>query len=183
MATPSGNSIPSKTFTNMGNLVKLLPTGTVFMFEFLNPVLTNDGHCNVSNKYMSGALLVICAFMCCFSCFTDSYIDSDGMIHYGIATSKGLCPSSSVDTSSYKLRIGDFVHAFFSLGVFAVVALLDSNTTGCFYPSFEKTQKVLYMTLPTVIGTVSSFVFMFFPNKRHGIGYRTDEDHQEGKTA
>ncbi|XP_043811315.1 protein DMP2 [Manihot esculenta] len=170
----SKKSIQDKTFAGVGNLIKLLPTGTVFLFQFLNPVFTNNGHCHTVNKYLSGFLIGICGFSCAFSCFTDSYIGSDGITHYGIATVKGLWPSTnagSVDLSNYKLQFGDFVHALFSVIVFAVLSLLDSNTVECFYPSFESNEKVLLMVLPPVIGAISGTLFMLFPNKRHGIGY------------
>ncbi|KAJ4823656.1 Protein dmp2 [Turnera subulata] len=168
------SSIQDKTLNGLGNLIKLLPTGTVFVFQFLNPVLTNDGQCHTINKYLSGILIGLCGFSCCFSCFTDSYVDSDGVTHYGIATKKGLWPSSKTeDLSSYKLRFGDFVHAFFSLIVFAVLSLLDTNTVRCYYPSFETTEKTLLVVLPPVIGVISGGVFMLFPNNRHGIGYRS----------
>ncbi|KAL4296445.1 hypothetical protein GQ457_12G004740 [Hibiscus cannabinus] len=172
IASSSSTSLSDKTFTGLGNLIKLLPTGTVFVFQFLNPVLTNYGHCSPVNKVLTSILIALCGFSCAFSSFTDSYKDSDGMVHYGIATVNGLWPSSgSVDLSKYKLRIGDFVHAFFSVVVFAVLSLLDSNTVQCFYPSFESTEKVLLMALPPVIGAISGSVFMMFPNTRHGIGY------------
>ncbi|KAF8387962.1 hypothetical protein HHK36_026628 [Tetracentron sinense] len=185
-STKSGRSIQEsisdKTLTGVGNLIKLLPTGTVFLFQFLNPVLTNNGHCHTINKYLSGILLGVCGFSCCFSSFTDSYTGSDGMTHYGVATTKGLWPSpeaGSVRLSGYKLRIGDFVHAFFSLIVFITVALLDSNTVECFYPSFESNQKMLLMVLPPIVGAVSSSMFMTFPNKRHGIGYPPSQASEE----
>ncbi|OVA04411.1 Protein of unknown function DUF679 [Macleaya cordata] len=159
-------------FKGVGNLIKLLPTGTVFLFQFLNPVLTNNGHCHTINKYLTGALLGICGFSCCFSSFTDSYTGSDGVIHYGVATKNGLWPSSNSDNlSNYKLQVGDFVHAILTLLVFAVVVLLDPNTVECYYPSFESSQKMLLMVLPPVVGVISSSIFMLFPNKRHGIGY------------
>ncbi|GFZ21869.1 transmembrane protein, putative [Actinidia rufa] len=170
----SGESMGYKTLTGFGNLIKMLPTGTVFLYQFLNPVLTNNGKCHVTNKYMSGALIGLCGLSCCFSSFTDSYIGTDGMTHYGVATFKGIWPtkrSGSANTSSYKIRFGDFVHAMFSLIVFGVLSLLDSNTVDCFYPSFESNQKVLLMALPPAIGAVSSAVFVLFPNTRHGIGY------------
>ncbi|KAF2287771.1 hypothetical protein GH714_002653 [Hevea brasiliensis] len=169
----SKKSIQDKTFTGFGNLIKLLPTGTVFLFQFLNPVLTNYGHCSTINKYLSGILIGLCGFSCAFSSFTDSYVGSDGITHYGIVTVKGLWPSTnsgSVDLSRYKLQFSDFVHAFFSVIVFAVLCLLDSNTVDCFYHSFETNQKTLLMVLPPAIGAISGSVFMLFPNKRHGIG-------------
>ncbi|KAF6176557.1 hypothetical protein GIB67_034419 [Kingdonia uniflora] len=165
------HSFGDKAFTGVANLVKLLPTATVFLFQFLNPVLTHNGHCNTVNKYLTGVLLGVCSLSCFFSSFTDSYKGSDGVTHYGVATKNGLWPSpASDDVSSYRVRVGDFVHAFFSLLVFVVVVMLDPNTVSCYYPSFELTQKVLLMVLPPVVGAISSVVFVAFPNKRHGIG-------------
>ncbi|CAA2965224.1 protein DMP2-like [Olea europaea subsp. europaea] len=168
----SNQTMSQKTLTGIGNLIRLLPTGTVFMFQFLNPVLTNNGQCHTINKYLSGILVIVSAFSCCFASFTDSYEDTTGISHYGIATNKGLWPnSSSQDLSSYRLRFGDFVHAFFSLIAFSVVALLDRNTVECFHPSSESTQKALLMALPLVMGAVSGSIFVMFQNTRHGIGY------------
>ncbi|CAL0301202.1 unnamed protein product [Lupinus luteus] len=172
-------SMYSKTLSNIGNLIKLLPTGTVFLFQFLNPVLTNNGHCTTLNKYLSGAFLFFCGFNCAFSSFTDSYTGSDGQRHYGIVTTKGLYPSPAADgvnLSVYKLRVGDFAHAFLSVVVFAVLGLLDTDSVQCFYPEFETGQKLLLQVAPPVIGVVASTVFMVFPSNRHGIGYPTSAD-------
>ncbi|XVE82002.1 hypothetical protein DITRI_Ditri15bG0112100 [Diplodiscus trichospermus] len=177
-SSSSSSSVSDKTFTGFGNLIKLLPTGTVFIFQFLNPVLTNNGDCKPVNKVLTSILIALCGFSCAFSCFTDSYKGSDGLVHYGIATVSGLWPSSSsgsANLSSYKLRIGDFVHAFFSVIVFAALSLLDSNTVRCFYPSFEDTEKTLLVTLPPVIGAISGTIFMAFPSTRHGIGYPSSD--------
>ncbi|XP_043721908.1 protein DMP2-like [Telopea speciosissima] len=164
-----------KALKGMGSLLKLLPTGTVFLFRFLNPVFTDNGRCpHTINKYLTGILLVFCGFSCFFSTFTDSYTGSDGLVHYGIATINGFWPSPAsekVNLSSYKLRFRDFVHAFWTLIVFAVVSLLDTNTVNCYYPSFESAQKVLVMLLPPLVGFFASAVFFIFRNKRHGIGY------------
>ncbi|XP_028759929.1 protein DMP2-like [Neltuma alba] len=173
-SSSNSQTITAKTFTGLGNLIKLLPTGTVFLFQFLNPVVTDTGHCTTTNKIITGALFVACAFNCCFACFTDSYTGSDKQRHYAIVTSKGLWPapaSEKVDMAKYKLRVGDFAHALLGLVVFAVLALLDANTVHCFYPNFEKAQKILIQVLPPVIGVAAGAVFMLFPNTRHGIGY------------
>lgn len=172
----SSSSMSQKTFNSIGNLIRLLPTGTVFLYQFANPLLTNGGDCSSVNKILSGLLFGFCGVSCFLSSFTDSYTDGNGNIHYGFATFKGFFPnagsgSDDVDLSKYKIQIGDFVHAFLALIVFGVVSLLDANTVKCFYPSFESTQKVLLMALPPVIGTVAGTVFVVFPNKRHGIGY------------
>ncbi|KAI4373978.1 hypothetical protein MLD38_012032 [Melastoma candidum] len=168
-------TVKDKTLSGLANLIRLLPTGTVFLFQFLNPVLTNNGQCSSINKYLSATLVGFCGLSCFVSTFTDSFKGSDGVTHYGIATTTGLWPvpssSSSVNLSSYKIRAGDFVHAFLSLIVFATVSLLDPNTVDCFYPSFMLAQKVLLMVLPPVIGTISGTIFAVFPITRHGIGY------------
>ncbi|GLT42039.1 hypothetical protein SLA2020_160620 [Shorea laevis] len=182
----SSDSIPGKAFTGVGNIIKLLPTGTVFLFQFLSPVVTNNGHCHYVNKVLTSILLAVCGFSCAFSSFTDSFKGSDGMTHYGVVTKKGLWPapsSESVDLSSYRLRVGDFVHAFLSVAVFAVLALLDANTVDCFYPTFESKEKILLMALPPAVGAVSGTVFTLFPNKRHGIGYPYSRDDNDNSTT
>ncbi|KAL5541740.1 hypothetical protein UlMin_009450 [Ulmus minor] len=174
----TSNSVSDQTFTGVANLIKLLPTGTFFLFQFLNPLVTDNGHCSTLNKTLEALLLVLCAFACCFSSFTDSYTGSDGKTHYGIVTATGIWPSPSsdnVDLSKYKLWFGDFVHAFFSVIVFANLALLDSNTVRCLYPEFESAQKILLEALPPTLGLVSVTVFLIFPNNRHGIGYPTSD--------
>ncbi|KAF7837185.1 protein DMP2-like [Senna tora] len=178
----SSSSISSKTLSGLGSLIKLLPTGTVFLFQFLNPVVTDNGHCNASNKSLTAALLTICAFNCCFSCFTDSYTaaSDNNRRHYAIVTAQGLYPAPAsddkVNLNNYKLRLGDFVHAVLGLVVFAALGLLDSNTVRCFYPGFESTGKILLQVLPPVIGVAAGAVFMIFPNTRHGIGYPISTD-------
>ncbi|XP_010938910.2 protein DMP2-like [Elaeis guineensis] len=171
----SAQTIGDRAFKGVADLMKLLPSGTVFLFQFLNPLLTNAGHCHTVNKYLSGALLAICGFSCCFSSFSDSYIGSDGKVYHGLVTKDGLWSFSDPNASSkvlskYKLRYGDFVHAFLSLIVLAVIALLDGNIVSCFYPSFESEEKTLLMVLPTVVGGLASSAFMIFFNNRHGIG-------------
>ncbi|KAI5654174.1 hypothetical protein M9H77_31361 [Catharanthus roseus] len=164
----------NQALTSIGNLIKLLPTGTVFLYQFVVPILTNNGQCSLTNKILSGIFIGISGLSCFFSTFTDSYTDKEGQIHYVIATFKGFWPSSdsnSVDSSKYKLRIGDYFHAFLALVVFGVVVLFDGKTVECFYPSIQSHHKALLMALPPITGAVAGIVFAFFPNKRHGIGY------------
>ncbi|KAK7348178.1 hypothetical protein VNO80_22728 [Phaseolus coccineus] len=175
-------SVKNSTFSAAGSLVKLLPTGTFFLFQFVNPVVTNSGQCNTINKWLSSILLLLCGFSCAISSFTDSYTGNDNQRHYGFVTRKGLWPSpdpNSVDSSLKNLGVADFVHASLSLLVFAVLGLLDTNTVHCFYPGFESTQKSLLQVLPTVIGVFAGGVFMIFPNTRHGIGYHLSSDSNE----
>lgn len=76
-ASSTTEKVTSSSFQGVGNLIKLLPSGTVFVFEFLSPLLTNYGSCTTLDKYLTGALLVLCGFSCCFSTFTDSIEEND----------------------------------------------------------------------------------------------------------
>ncbi|KAJ0033891.1 hypothetical protein Pint_24983 [Pistacia integerrima] len=158
--------------TVFAKLVKPLPTGTIFTFLFLCPLLTNEGNCDTINKCLATVLVFFCGFSCFFSCFTDSYRDSDGHIHYGIVTTTGLWPhkhhSTSVNLSNYKLRFSDFVHALMSAVVFSVVVLLYPDIIECFYSFFQRA--LLVKWLPFVTGFVT-VMYSFFPNNRHGLGY------------
>ncbi|GAB4851195.1 hypothetical protein Ancab_030489 [Ancistrocladus abbreviatus] len=167
-----------KALSGLDKLQKLLPTGTIFVFMSLVPILSNNGQCELVNKILTAILIAACGFSCALASFTDSYTDKNGKTHYGIVTTKGLWTfdDSDLDTggdkeaSQYKLQFADFVHAGFSLLVFAVVTILNSNTVDCFYPSLEAYENTLLAVLPAVISAVASLVFMLFPLTRHGIG-------------
>ncbi|KAG6664375.1 protein DMP2-like [Carya illinoinensis] len=171
----SQKTIKDQTLSGLGNLLRLLPTRTVFMYQFLSPALSNYGNCDPFNyKFLTSILVGLCGLACFFSTFIESYVGDDKKTHYGIATLKGLWPlpeSKNVNLLAYKFRFADFVHAFFTVCVFGVVVLLDQNTVECFYPVSASTQKTLLKVLPPVVGEASSVVFMAFPNKRHGIRY------------
>ncbi|ERN07477.1 hypothetical protein AMTRI_Chr12g241970 [Amborella trichopoda] len=173
----SAPGVMDRTIAGAVNITRLLPTGTVLAFQLLSPLFTNNGYCHPINKYFTGVLLLFCNFSCGFVCFTDSYTGKDGNTYYGVATRTGLWTSSSdpdsssLDFSTYKVVLGDWVHAGFSILVFAVVALLDPNTVNCYYPSMGTDQKALLMGLPPAVGFLSSIVFALFPNRRHGVGY------------
>lgn len=188
MAAPARNvSMTDRALRGVADLIKLLPSGTVFLFQFLSPLVTNNGHCAAYNKVLSGALVALCGGFCAFSSFTDSYVGSDGRVYYGVVTPRGLRPfaadpdAATRDLSGYRLRAGDFVHAGLSLLVFATIALLDTDTVSCLYPAMEVSERTMMAVLPPVVGGVAGYVFMVFPNNRHGIGYqptRATEDFQ-----
>ncbi|GAB2298465.1 hypothetical protein Dimus_032528 [Dionaea muscipula] len=172
--TSTSSAAAAGTAGGLASLLRLLPTGTVFVFQFLSPVLSDNGKCHDSlNKIFTSILVGVCGLVCAFSTFTDSFTDGK-TTYYGIATTKGLWTSGSKekkDDSSYALRSGDFAHALLSLLVFAAVAILDDHTVECFFPSLLSSENTLLAVLPVVIGAVSSLVFYFFPSKRQGIGY------------
>ncbi|XP_062190058.1 protein DMP2-like [Phragmites australis] len=176
--TTTAGAMADATFKSIGDVLKLLPTATVIVYEVLNPIVTNTGDCHVANKVVTPILLALCAFFCAFSTFIDSYVGADGKVKYGLITPRGLLPFvpdngvAGRDFSKYRLRLADFVHAAFAVTVFAAVALLaDANTVACFYPALKKQQKQVVMALPVVVGAVASIVFIVFPSTRHGIGY------------
>ncbi|KQK21549.1 protein DMP2 [Brachypodium distachyon] len=185
---PRNVSVAERALRGVSDLIKLLPSGTVFMFQFLSPLVTNNGHCAAYNKVLSGVLLALCGGFCAFSSFTDSYVGSDGRVYYGVVTRRGMRTFSSnpdgpsPDLSGYRLRVGDFVHAALSLVVFATIALLDRDTVSCLYPAMDGAgERTMMAVLPPVVGGVASYAFMMFPNNRHGIGYqptRATEDFQ-----
>ncbi|GAB2221450.1 hypothetical protein Droror1_Dr00012629 [Drosera rotundifolia] len=188
----NSTSATSTTLSSLASLIKLLPTGTVFVFEFLSPVLSNNGKCHVVNKILTAILIGISGLACAFATFTDSYTDKNGETHYGIVTVKGLWTFGSAssrsdeeaeETSNYKLRLGDFVHAGLSLLVFATVAILDHNTVECFFPSLVTEESTMMAVLPVVVGTVASGVFMVFPSTRHGIGYAKSDSSSSSSSS
>jgi hypothetical protein len=171
--------VADRALRGVADLIKLLPSGTVFMFQFLSPLVTNNGHCALAlNKVLSGALVALCGASCAFSSFTDSYVGADGRVYYGVVTPRGLRTfatdpdAAARDLSPYRLRAGDFVHAALALLVFAAIALLDADTVACLYPALELSERTMMAVLPPVVGAVAGYVFMVFPNNRHGVGYQ-----------
>lgn len=169
----------SQTLTTTANLANLLPTGTLLAFQLLTPVFTNNGSCDPVTRVLTFLLLVLLSLSCFIASFTDSVKASDGQVYYGLATFKGLFlfdypdPSGSGLPDLSKFRIGfiDWVHAVLSVLVFGVVAVRDKNVVTCFYPQPGHTTQEVLDIVPVGIGLISSFLFVVFPTRRHGIGY------------
>ncbi|KAF7110674.1 hypothetical protein CFC21_110754 [Triticum aestivum] len=155
MAAPAARSVgvAERALRGVADLIKLLPSGTVFMFQFLSPLVTNNGHCAAYNKVLSGALLALCGAFCAFSSFTDSYVGSDGRVYYGVVTRRGM-RTFSTDPDAGAARD------------------LSGDTVSCLYPALEAGERTMMAVLPPVVGGVASYAFMMFPNNRHGIGYQ-----------
>ncbi|XP_004305025.1 PREDICTED: uncharacterized protein LOC101305287 [Fragaria vesca subsp. vesca] len=164
------------------NLANLLPTGTVLAFQTLTPSFSNNGCCQqLSNKFLTSSVIIICAVFCFLSSFTDSFIDNDngGKLYYGIATFKGMYIFNNNDMEEdmnkylkkYRIKFIDFVHAFISLLVFLIFALTNSNVQSCFFSGVGINISELAMKLPLGAGVLSTFLFTIFPTTRRGIGY------------
>ncbi|XP_050384041.1 protein DMP10-like [Argentina anserina] len=172
-----------KTIATASNLANLLPTGTVLAFETLIPSLSGDGECHTANKGFSISVIIICALICFFSTFTDSFVDStDGKLYYGIITRKGmhiLNPGEKEITDDekkrlekYRIKPKDYLHAFVSLSLFMIFALTDLNVKNCFFPDApEDLNQITIHHLPLAAGVFASFIFTVFPTTRRGIGY------------
>uniref|UniRef100_A0A0D3FIX9 Uncharacterized protein n=1 Tax=Oryza barthii TaxID=65489 RepID=A0A0D3FIX9_9ORYZ len=75
MAAPAARSVSvaDRALRGVADLIKLLPSGTVFLFQFLSPLVTNNGHCAAAySKALSGALLALCGAFCAFSSLLDA---------------------------------------------------------------------------------------------------------------
>ncbi|XP_043690013.1 protein DMP4-like [Telopea speciosissima] len=167
----------SLTFQSVSNLANLLPTGTVFVFQLLSPIFSDKGDCDVASRSMTAGLVIFCGLLCFLLSFTDSFRDDKGVVHYGIATLRGLWiidDSITVppeDASEYQLKFIDFLHAFMSTLVFAAITLFDQNVVNCFYPTPSEETMELLTALPVGIGVIGSVFFVTFPTTRHGIGF------------
>ncbi|KAE8076911.1 hypothetical protein FH972_015529 [Carpinus fangiana] len=170
----------------LGDVIKLLPTGSVFLFQFFSPILSNHGQCHSYNKYLTAFLVGCCGLSCFFSTFTDSCVDvhDENKIYYGFVKPKGglwTLPGTERPPAPEQLKrvpekigFADFVHAILAVIVFGAVVLLDTNTVKCFYPpATESTQKTMLSVVPAVVGAVCSMLIPLYPGKRRGIGYRS----------
>ncbi|KAG6422779.1 hypothetical protein SASPL_113160 [Salvia splendens] len=179
---PSPQTVLTRALQSSANLANLLPTGTIFAFQLLTPLATNGGVCDQLATRRPAGLLVALAFSCFLASFTDSLKCSNGDVHYGFVTRKGLWLFDSPDAATlpdlgkFRLRGMDLVHAFLSLVVFAAVALRDKNVVGCFYPAPRNEVQKFLDVAPMAVGFVCSLLFVIFPTKRHGIGYPVTRD-------
>ena len=177
----------------LGDVIKVLPTGTVFLFQFFSPILSNHGQCHSYNKYLTAFLVGCCGLFCVFSTFTDSCVDvrDKKKIYYGFVTPKGGLwtlpgterPPERVKRVPDKIGFADFVHAILAVKVFGAVVLLDTNTVKCFYPVTESTQKTLFSVVPAVVGAVCSVLIPLYPCMRRGIGYRSTKKSKKEKPS
>ncbi|KAK7405010.1 hypothetical protein VNO78_06136 [Psophocarpus tetragonolobus] len=167
-----------KAFKGTAHLAKLLPTGTVLIFQTLSPLFTHQGQCHtITSKATTAGLLTLCGISCFLLSFTDSFRDERGKVRYGVASFNGLwVMDASVrvpvdETEKYRLRFIDFFHAFMSILVFLAVALFDGSLVSCFFPKPSEEANELLKALPFGIGILCCVLFYAFPSQRHGIGF------------
>lgn len=177
----------SQALESSAHLANLLPTGTLLAFQLLTPAFTNGGSCDPTTRSLTIILLSVLAISCLLASFTDSFRTSDGLVHYGLATFKGLWlfdnPNYNADASSklpdlskYSLNFIDVIHAILSCLVFGVVALRDKNVVSCLYPTPGREAQEVLDIVPIGVGLICSLLFVIFPTRRHGIGFPVTRD-------
>ncbi|KAM3223709.1 hypothetical protein ACQJBY_057212 [Aegilops geniculata] len=192
----TGTAVPmpttNKVMSSVANLAQLLPTGTVLTYQALSPSFTNHGKCETSNQWLTTALVAVLASACIFFSFTDSVIGHhDGKLYYGVATPDGFNVFNFSDEDErrewagldefrrLRLRLLDFVHAFFTAVVFLTVAFSDVGLQNCFFPDAGRNAQELLKNLPLGMAFLSSSVFIIFPTKRKGIGFNDTTPQQK----
>lgn len=180
-ATPPPPSLTQRALTGTANLANLLPTGTLLALQVLTPIFTSNGACDSATGPLTTALLGLLALSCFLASFTDSFRSPiDGQVYYGFATLNGMwlfdsraaaATGTGTDLRKYRVGVIDLVHGVASVLVFVAVAMRDKNVLSCFYPAPSKEAQEVLNVLPLAVGMVSSFLFMVFPTRRHGIGY------------
>ncbi|XP_073280945.1 protein DMP3-like [Primulina huaijiensis] len=185
---PAGpRSAISQALESTAHLANLLPTGTLLAFQLLTPAFTNGGSCDPTTRSLTIILLSVLSISCLLASFTDSFRASDGIVHYGFATFKGLWlfdnpnynPDASYklpDLSKYRLNFIDVIHAVLSCLVFGVVALRDKNVVSCLYPTPGREAQEVLDIVPIGVGLICSLLFVIFPTRRHGIGFPVTRD-------
>ncbi|KAL3692048.1 hypothetical protein R1sor_005699 [Riccia sorocarpa] len=166
-------------------LSNLLPTGTFLTFQALAPLFTNNGECGNVEKVMTAVLLFTFAFICCGLNFTDSVTTTDGLVYYGLVTTKGLfnpnfrgiCLVDNVREDDYyyddadkkyRLSIFDFVNGVLNVIVFGVLSMLTPPVTTCYYPGISNT---IVKTVPILAAIFVGSYFTLAPPPRHGLGF------------
>ncbi|XP_057490940.1 protein DMP5-like [Actinidia eriantha] len=152
----------------------LLPTATILAFTIFAPLLTDDGKCETLNRWPMGSFSALSAASCIFLSFTDSFRTATGRLYYGVATFTGIWTFNGGQKrpcvpSDYRLRWVDLFHASLSLIAFVTFAALHYDVVDCYYPAVPR--KVTN-TVPLVVGFVTSVLFVMFPSRRSGIGFR-----------
>lgn len=168
----------SYSLSSVSNLAKMLPTGVVFIFHVLSNLLSVNGDCGKGSKISVGVCLGILGMVCFLLSFFDTFKDSNGKVHYGIATTSGMMTVSSrknkvkpSNETDYKLELKDFLGAVLAVVVFAVVSLTDKNVVQCLYPSAQSRINKWIQALPVAVSIVSSAVCVLSPSKRQGISH------------
>ncbi|XP_066342349.1 protein DMP3-like [Miscanthus floridulus] len=178
MAAPGQQTVVTTARTSSKNLLQQLPAGAVLAFQALAATFTNQGNCYHSNMWLTVGLVTVLSATCIFSSFTDSLV-YQGKVYYGVAIHGRLnilnMPEEEEKVVSAleerRLKIMDWVHAFFTAVVFLTIAGSDVGLQNCFFPKASDDTRQLLKNLPLGMAVMSSFVFIIFPTTRKGMGF------------
>ena len=169
----TSTKVVNSTLSSASNLVKVLPTGILFVFQAFSNLVSNNGDYTKSNKVLVGIVVGILGIASFVLSFVDTFTDSKtGKVYYAIATINGIFTASKVKPSTdseYKIKPKDIFHALLAVGVFSGMALTDKNIVQCLYPSAESNIEKMYKALPVVVSAISSAILVLFPSNRQGI--------------
>ncbi|KAL2622043.1 hypothetical protein R1flu_002248 [Riccia fluitans] len=168
----------------VAKLSNLLPTGTFLAFQALAPLFTNNGECGGTEKFMTGILLFAFAIICWVLNFTDSVTTTNGVVYYGIVTSKGLFSPQFKGSNivgvkendyfyddaenKYRVNIFDYINGLLNVVVLGVLTMLTPPVSTCFYPKISKT---IVKTVPILVAIFVGAYFAFAPPPRNGLGF------------
>nr|CAD1838859.1 unnamed protein product [Ananas comosus var. bracteatus] len=143
-SSSSSSSALSQALAGTASLAKLLPTGTLLAFQLLTPVFTQPRLLRPRRApphprapppprplLLPRLLHRLHPHPLPPAASTTASPPPRGLLLFDYPPA----PDDAPDTSRYRLRPVDFVHAALSVLVFGAVALRDANVLGCFYPS------------------------------------------------
>ncbi|CAD5178634.1 unnamed protein product [Musa acuminata subsp. malaccensis] len=129
-----------------------------------------------SKRIWNTFLVALCAAYCVSFTFTNSYRAASGRLYYAVATLRGIWAFNGrrkgpPEPGTYRLTWSDLFHASLSLSLvaFLTIALLHDDVMRCYH--IDLPRKVTN-TGPLVIGFLFSVLFVVFPSRRRGTGYR-----------
>ncbi|KAG2620852.1 hypothetical protein PVAP13_3NG197300 [Panicum virgatum] len=179
------SSVPERVLSVSANLLHLLPTGAVMVFQTLVPSFTNKGECqHRSNWWLSLCLVVILAFVCLISAFTDSFFDG-GKLYYGIATPWRLFifnmnhlshPERKQLANRHRLkarhlRWNDCLRGVVTAGVFVALAFNDLAIQNCFFPHPGFDAKQILKNMPLLVSVLSGSLLLPCQTRRNNIDF------------
>ncbi|RLN19624.1 uncharacterized protein C2845_PM02G43020 [Panicum miliaceum] len=181
----SSVSTDERVLSASANVLQLLPTGLVMVFQTLSPSLTNQGECHPSNWWLSLGLVLFLTFFCFFFSFTDSFF-YDGKLYYGMATPwrlflfnlnlshrerKQFANLHRDELKELRLRWDDYLHAVVTAVVFVALAFSDIGIQNCFFPHAGFDAKQWLKNMPLVVAALSSLLLMLCQTRRNNIDF------------
>ncbi|GJN24321.1 hypothetical protein PR202_gb12057 [Eleusine coracana subsp. coracana] len=183
---PSVSTDNGKVLSVSTNVLQQLPAGSVMAFQALSSSFTNQGECHPSNWWLSLVLVTLLTLSCIFFSFTDSFVYRGKMCYAMVFPGRLVMFNEGnqqkelrelfPELRKRRVKMTDYVRAFFSAAVFLAYAAGDLGIQNCFFPQASIHTKQLLKNMPLGMAVLSSFVFMAFPTTRKGIDFFSGGD-------